>query len=213
MKLINEAKRMQQLAGILKEGVLEENKTSVELGIDLKDINYNNYDQWKDELGDPDEAAFFKKLADRVKSGAIPSTKFDKTLADEFKSLEWKSKPDIKQVAPTKTEPATNSVPKPAASAQPSIEQSIRNLDSNDTKKVSMVTTYDWDDVDEDKLLDGLLQIIQKVNPQADLEKKKISLKRDLPTLNDKLFAATQKSFSAEQGLKDYFKDNIEMFK
>ena len=73
-----------------------------------------------------------------------------------------------------------------------------------------------WDDVDEDLLLTQILNLIKKVNPNADLEKKKQSLmgSNTLANFNNKLVSAAWKSFSAARGLKDYFiEDNLEMFK
>ena len=72
---------------------------------------------------------------------------------------------------------------------------------------------YDFDDVDEKLLITQLLNLIKKVNPNTDLEKKKLSFSRDFAQFNDKLYSASQKSFSAENGLKDYFKDNLYIFK
>ena len=65
-------------------------------------------------------------------------------------------------------------------------------------------------------LLTQFLNLIKKVNPnlgEEALEKKKISLSRDLDGFNSKLYAATQKSFSAARGLKDFFEDNLNIFK
>jgi hypothetical protein len=72
---------------------------------------------------------------------------------------------------------------------------------------------FNFDDVDEELLLTQLLNLIKKINPNADLEKKKLSFNKDFSQFNDKLNSASQKSFSAESGLKNYFKDNLYIFK
>lgn len=91
--------------------------------------------------------------------------------------------------------------------------QGIKNLTDDDLKPISLNVRFNFEDVEEEKLLDGIVRVIQKVNPDADIEKKKMSLTRDLAGTNEKLNSATQKSFSAFQGLKDYFEDNLEIFK
>ena len=98
------------------------------------------------------------------------------------------------------------------------LKTNINNLTSKDLgwstdKENGLGISYNWDDVDEDLLLTQILNLIKKVNPNADLEKKKLSFSRDFAQFNDKLHSATQKSFSAEAGLKDYFKDNLNIFK
>jgi hypothetical protein len=88
----------------------------------------------------------------------------------------------------------------------------INNLEDRDLNKITYNVRYDWNDVDEDKLMEGILHIISIVNPNADLEKNRMSLNRGLSELNDRLFRATQKTFSAYRGLKNYFEDNLYMF-
>ena len=96
----------------------------------------------------------------------------------------------------------------------------INNLDDSDlgwskdpNKGLSIY--FDWDDVDEDLLLTQLLNLIKKVNPNADLGGKKQSLmgRNILANFNAKLYSASQRSFSAIRGLKDYFEDNLQIFK
>lgn len=96
----------------------------------------------------------------------------------------------------------------------------INNLDDSDlgwskdpNKGLSIY--FDWDDVDEDLLLTQLLNLIKKVNPNADLGGKKQSLMGSniLANFNAKLYSASQRSFSAIRGLKDYFEDNLQIFK
>jgi hypothetical protein len=98
------------------------------------------------------------------------------------------------------------------------LKKNINNLTSKDLHwskdpENGLNISYDFDDVDEELLKTQLLNLIKKINPSADLEKKKLSFSRDFAQLNDKLHSASQKSFSAEKGLKDYFEDNLEMFK
>jgi len=88
----------------------------------------------------------------------------------------------------------------------------INNLEERDLNKITYNVRYDWNDVDEDKLMEGILHIISIVNPDADLEKKRMSLNRGLSELNDRLFRATQKTFSAYRGVMNYFEDNLYMF-
>ena len=86
---------------------------------------------------------------------------------------------------------------------------------NNPNKGLSIA--FDWDNVDEDLLLTQILNLIKKVNPNADLGKKKQSLvdtkSNILANFNSKLYSASQRSFSAFRGLKDYFIDNLEIFK
>ena len=98
------------------------------------------------------------------------------------------------------------------------LEKNIDNLKDSDIgwsqdEKNGLSISYNWDDVDEKLLLTQILNLIKKVNPNADLEKKKLSFSRDFAQFNDKLYSASQKSFSAAQGLKDYFEDNLEIFR
>ena len=86
---------------------------------------------------------------------------------------------------------------------------------NNPNKGLSIA--FDWDNVDEELLLTQILNLIKKVNPNADLGKKKQSLldskSNILADFNSKLYSASQKSFSAFRGLKDYFIDNLQIFK
>ena len=98
------------------------------------------------------------------------------------------------------------------------LEKNIDNLKDSDIgwskdEENGLSISYNWDDVDEKLLLTQILNLIKKVNPNADLEKKKLSFSRDFAQFNDKLYSASQKSFSAARGLKDYFEDNLEIFR
>ena len=97
------------------------------------------------------------------------------------------------------------------------LEKNIDNLTSKDLgwskdPENGLNIYYDFDDVDEELLITQLLNLIKKINPNADLEKKKLSFSRDFAQFNDKLYSASQKSFSVESGLKNYFKDNLYIF-
>ena len=70
-----------------------------------------------------------------------------------------------------------------------------------------------FSDGDEEKVMTGLLNIISKVNPGADMEKKKISLQRAFIETMEELKKACQRSWSVARGVKDYFEDNLNMFR
>jgi hypothetical protein len=89
----------------------------------------------------------------------------------------------------------------------------INNLEESCLNKITYNVGYNWDDVDKDKLMEGILSVIKKVNPYADLDKKRMSLNRALSETNNRLYRAVWSSFSAYSGLTDYFKDNLYMFK
>ena len=98
------------------------------------------------------------------------------------------------------------------------LEKNINNLTPKDIHwskdpENGLNIAYNFDDVDEELLITQLLNLIKKVNPNTDLEKKKLSFSRDFAQFNDKLYSASQRSFSVEDGLKDYFKDNLSIFK
>jgi hypothetical protein len=98
------------------------------------------------------------------------------------------------------------------------LEKNINNLTAKDLHwskdpENGLNISYNFDDVDEELLITQLLNLIKKINPNADLEKKKLSFSRDFAQFNDELYSASQKSFSAEDGLKNYFKDNLSIFK
>jgi hypothetical protein len=98
------------------------------------------------------------------------------------------------------------------------LEKNINNLTFKDLQwsedpENGLNISYNFDDVNEELLITQLLNLIKKINPNVDLEKKKLSFSRDFAQFNDKLYSASQKSFSAEAGLKDYFKDNLSIFK
>jgi hypothetical protein len=97
------------------------------------------------------------------------------------------------------------------------IKQNINKLSEKDLgwstqPNIGLSIQFDWDNVDENLLQTQLLNLIKKVNPNVDLEKKKMSLSRGLYELNDRLYSASQKSFSVERGLKDFFEQNLQIF-
>jgi hypothetical protein len=98
------------------------------------------------------------------------------------------------------------------------LEKNINNLTAKDLHwskdpENGLNISYNFDDVDEELLITQLLNLIKKINPNVDLEKKKLSFSRDFAQFNDKLYSASQRSFSVEDGLKNYFKDNLSIFK
>jgi hypothetical protein len=98
------------------------------------------------------------------------------------------------------------------------LEKNINNLTAKDLHwskdpENGLNISYNFDDVDEELLITQLLNLIKKINPNVDLEKKKLSFSRDFAQFNDKLYSASQRSFSVENGLKNYFKDNLSIFK
>ena len=93
------------------------------------------------------------------------------------------------------------------------LKNNLENLPDKDFYSISMNVWYDWDDVDEEELLNGILEFIKKVNPDADLDKKKMSLMRALSETNEMLYSAMQKEFSVAYGLKKFFLNNLNILK
>lgn len=98
------------------------------------------------------------------------------------------------------------------------LKTNIDNLTASDLSHDELSYYYDWDNVDEDLLLNQILNLIKKVNPtlsDQDLEKKKKSFSGSniLASFNEKLDQASSKSWSAERGLKNFFQDNLQIFK
>ena len=98
------------------------------------------------------------------------------------------------------------------------LKNNINKLKLSDLDSKALSYQFDWDSVDEDLLLKQILDLIKKVNPtlsDQDLEKKKKSFSGSniLAGFNDKLYNASWRSYSVERGLKDYFEDNLEIFK
>jgi len=87
-----------------------------------------------------------------------------------------------------------------------------KNIESLTDAEVHTVSSYvGWKN---DEALEGLLTLIKKVNPEADLTKKKMSLESAWENeTSEDIKNATQKSFSAADGVKAYFLDNLQIFK
>jgi hypothetical protein len=88
----------------------------------------------------------------------------------------------------------------------------INNLSDKDLEDISMNVRYDFEDVNNEKLISGILNVFGKINPRS-VKKQRYNVEEDLFVFNYNLQRATQKSFSAARGLKDYFIDNLQMFR
>jgi hypothetical protein len=88
----------------------------------------------------------------------------------------------------------------------------IENLTNKDLEDISMNVRGDFEDVDKETLIAGILNVFGKINPSS-VEKQKNNVRDDLFTFNNKLVEVTWKGYSAIQSLKDYFKDNLQIFK
>lgn len=88
----------------------------------------------------------------------------------------------------------------------------IENLTDKDLYDISMNVRHDFEDVDKETLIDGILNVFGKINPSS-VEKQKKNVIEDLFTFNNKLVEVTWKGRSAVQSLKDYFKDNLQIFR
>jgi hypothetical protein len=98
----------------------------------------------------------------------------------------------------------------------------IKNLSDEDLNGITSIVTFDEPSEDAKKLIDNaFIEVVKKVNPKANPEVAKTNL---LNTNLSKysygekdfyktLYAATQKSFSAHQGLKKFFIDDLQIFK
>jgi hypothetical protein len=89
------------------------------------------------------------------------------------------------------------------------IKKNIESLADTDIHTVSSYVGWK-----NDEALEGLLALIKKVNPEADLAKKKMSLERSWENeTSEDIKNAAQKGFSAARGVKNYFLDNLQIFK
>lgn len=70
-----------------------------------------------------------------------------------------------------------------------------------------------YSDGNPDKVLIGLLNVIKKVNPNANIENKKISLKRAFDETMQDLNKAAWAEHTVTMGVKEYFRNNLQMFK
>jgi len=96
------------------------------------------------------------------------------------------------------------------------LKQNINNLSDNDlhwSTNPNMGLAIQYDDVDEELLKTQLLNLIKKVNPNVDIERKREGISFRFYELSDNLYSATQKSFSVARGLKNFFEDNLQLFK
>jgi len=192
----------------------KENLSSGELKLQSKDFTYDTYNQWKDNLADEDEINFFKKIADKVQNGATTKEKFNQIITRSFNTIEWKSRPEIKQ---SQSEKKPNELPKSnqeTKSADDILIDNINDLEDEDIYSWSRLIPHEpYYKGDEEKVMNGLLDVIKKVNPNADFEKKKMSLSRAFDETCENLRNASQKSFSAARGIKDFFEENLSMFR
>jgi hypothetical protein len=96
------------------------------------------------------------------------------------------------------------------------LKKNIDNLSDNDLQwstNPNIGLAIQYDDVNEELLKTQLLNLIKKVNPNVDVERKREGISFRFNELSDNLYSATQKSFSAVRGLKDFFEDNLQLFK
>jgi hypothetical protein len=88
----------------------------------------------------------------------------------------------------------------------------INNLSDQDLRDISMNVRHDFDDVNQEELISGILNVFGKIKPSS-VKKQKYNVEADLFVFNYNLDRATSKSFSAARGLQDYFIDNLQMFR
>jgi hypothetical protein len=96
------------------------------------------------------------------------------------------------------------------------LKKNIDNLSDNDLQwstNPNIGLAIQYDDVNEELLKTQLLNLIKKVNPNVDVERKREGISFRFNELSDNLYSATQKSFSDVRGLKDFFEDNLQLFK
>jgi hypothetical protein len=89
--------------------------------------------------------------------------------------------------------------------------QLIENIENLTEKEIHAVTMHVGGE--DDKALEGLLSIIKKVNPQADLEKKKMSLERAWNETSEDIRKTAMKGWSAASSVRKYFLDNLQIFR
>ena len=96
------------------------------------------------------------------------------------------------------------------------LKKNIDNLSDNDLQwstNPNIGLAIQYDDVNEELLKTQLLNLIKKVNPNVDVERKREGISFRFNELSDNLYSATQKSFSVARGLKNFFEDNLQLFK
>jgi hypothetical protein len=215
-QLNEEFRRMQKLAGIITESQYKW-ESSKELGLDVNSLTYANFDQWKNNQNDSDEKTFFINLANKVKSGNTSEDKFNKAIKLNFNTLEWDSKPQLTNKttsSPTQEKPTQSPIQK-----EESFKEKINKLEDKDLQDISMNVSFNEEDTDKQKVDTAFSKILKKINPDISLDdaKNKV-ISTNLALDNNKsfyktLYAAAQRSYSVERGLKDYFIDNPEIFK
>ena len=89
------------------------------------------------------------------------------------------------------------------------LKKNIKALTDSDIHTVSSFAGWK-----NDEALEGLLNLIKKINPEADLEKKKMSLERAWENeTSEEIKNAAMKGFSAASSVRDYFLDNLQIFR
>ena len=98
-------------------------------------------------------------------------------------------------------------------------ETDVSKLEDKDLQDISMNVSFNEEDTDKQKVDTAFSKILKKINPDISLDdaKNKV-ISTNLALDNNKsfyktLYAAAQRSYSVERGLKDYFIDNPEIFK
>ncbi len=120
-----------------------------------------------------------------------------------------KNSKNVKWTSEFPMEYRENEQPKQKGSDEILIDN-IEELSDNDLEPIS---PSEYRDSGEEKVLIELLNIIKKVNPNVNIEHKKLSLKRDFGENMEKLYKSALREYSVFTGIKEYFKDNLAMFK
>jgi len=90
----------------------------------------------------------------------------------------------------------------------------INNLENNYITSITYSIPSEYSDYGSyEKVVDALLNVIYEVNPNVDLERKRMSLERALVELIDNLENAQRRGITAFRGVKDFLIDNLQMFK
>ena len=84
--LIEDLNRMKVLAGLIKEAPYENYKNL--------NLNYDNYEQWRNYLADEDEIIFFDKQFNKVKNGERTKEQFQDYINSELETFDWKTPPN-----------------------------------------------------------------------------------------------------------------------
>ena len=89
----------------------------------------------------------------------------------------------------------------------------IDDLLDYDIHPITSILPSQYSDGDPEKVLTGLLNIIKKVNPNANIENKKISLQRAFDETMQELSKASWAKHTVTMGVKEYFRNNLQMFR